>query len=223
MRRAGCCGIVRHMDATADPRADALRLWREGLTALTAADPDIAAAVAEAGEPVFELRKPGFPTLLRAIVAQQVSAASARAIWARVEAAVRPLTPEAFLALDETGMRALGFSRPKIAYATGLAEAIVSGRCDLQALAHLSDDAALAELVKLKGIGRWTAEVYLLFALGRPDVWPAQDLALAVAAQAIKRLPARPSFAEMDRLAETWRPWRSVAALLLWHYYRKMP
>ncbi len=100
---------------------------------------------------------------------------------------------------------------------------MASGACDLDALADLPDDAALAELVRLKGIGRWTAEVYLLFALGRQDVWPAQDLALAVAAQKIKNLPSRPTFAEMDALAEAWRPWRSVAAILLWHYYRKMP
>ncbi|MET4701495.1 DNA-3-methyladenine glycosylase II [Constrictibacter sp. MBR-5] len=204
-------------------RGDAVRLWREGLAALSAADPDMGRAAAEAGEPAFELREPGFPTLLRAIVAQQVSAASARAIWARLEAALHPVSAEGFLALDEEAVRGLGFSRPKLAYARGLAEAVASGACDLDALADLPDDAALAELVRLKGIGRWTAEVYLLFALGRPDVWPAQDLALAVAAQKIKNLPSRPTFAEMDALAEAWRPWRSVAAILLWHYYRKMP
>src|SRR5690606_19823799 len=122
-------------------RSDAQHVWREGLAALSAADPDIARILAEAGEPSFELREPGFPTLLRAIVAQQVSAASARAISGRIEAAVVPLTPARFLDVDETGLRALGFSRPKMAYARGLAEAIASGRLDLGALEAKSDEA----------------------------------------------------------------------------------
>ncbi|MFN4090505.1 MAG: DNA-3-methyladenine glycosylase family protein [Alphaproteobacteria bacterium] len=211
------------IDAIPPGRAAAPRLWQEGLAALLAADPDLAQVAAEAGEPPFELREPGFPTLLRAIVAQQVSAASARAIWARIEAALAPVCAAGFLALDDAAVRGLGLSRPKAAYARGLAEAIAAGRLDVAALERLPDEAVLAELVRLKGIGRWSAEVYLLFALGRPDVWPAHDLALAIAVQRIKRLDVRPGVAEMDRLAAAWRPWRGVAARLLWHYYRTMP
>ena len=209
--------------APVPPRAEPLRLWRAGLEALCGDDPDLARIVAEAGPPPLELREAGFAALLRAIVAQQVSAAAARSIWGRVSEAVRPLTPEAFLALPEEDIRALGFSRQKIAYGRGLAEAVASGRLDLDRLERLPDEEALAALVQLKGIGRWSAEVYLLFALGRPDIFPAQDLALAVAAQRIKGLEARPTPAELAALAERWRPWRSVAAILLWHYYRTAP
>lgn len=173
--------------------------------------------------PPVELREHGFPTLLRAIVAQQVSAAAARSIWGRLVEQVDPLTPEGFAALGETGIRALGFSRQKIAYGLGLADAVTSGRLDLAAITAMPDEDAIAALSALKGIGRWSAEVYLLFALGRADVWPAQDLALQVAAQRIKGLDARPTPKQMTALAEPWRPWRGAAALALWHYYRTMP
>ena len=211
------------MDSSVAPRSRAVELWQRGLDALSRSDADLARIVGEAGPPPLELREAGFSGLLRAIVAQQVSAASARAIWGRLNAAVQPLDAATFHAASDEQIRACGFSRQKIAYGRGLAEAIVSGRLDLAALETLPDEEALATLVGLKGIGRWSAEVYLLFALGRPDIFPAQDLALAVAAQRIKALPQRPSRAELIELAERWRPWRSVAAILLWHYYRSAP
>jgi DNA-3-methyladenine glycosylase II len=205
------------------PRRGAIGRWRRGLVALRDSDPAIARVLQEAGPPPLLLREHGFGTLLRAIVAQQVSAASARAIWAKVEAAVTPLTPEGFLALGETGVRALGFSRQKIDYGLGLARMIVEGRLDLRRLSKLDDEAAIAELVSIKGIGRWTAEVYLLFALGRPDIWPALDIALMTAAGKLRGLEGRPTPKEATAIAEAWRPHRSTAAILCWHDYRTMP
>lgn len=201
----------------------AVRLWWQGLEELSRMDPDLRRACDEAGPPPLELREAGFAALLRAIVAQQVSTASARAIWGRVLERVDPLAPEPFLALGEEGIRALGFSRQKIRYSLALAEELASGRLDLSALEEMEDEAALAELVRLKGIGRWSAEVYLLFALGRPNVWPADDLALAVAVQRLRKLESRPTAKQLRALGEDWRPWRSVAAIVLWHYYKLTP
>src|SRR5690606_6532194 len=161
---------------------------RPALEALAAADPDFAAAYARCGLPAVRRSDPGFAGLIRMIAGQQVSVASARAIIARLEARVQPLTAEAFLALDEAELRAIGLSRPKMRYGRLLAEAVAGGTLDLDGLAGLDDEAAMAMLTALKGIGRWTAEIYLLFALERPDVWPAGDLALCVAAQHLKRL-----------------------------------
>ena len=201
----------------------AVRLWSQGVEELSRLDPDLRRACEEAGPPPLEVREGGFPALLRAIVAQQVSNAAARSIWARVTERVDPLVPESFLLLGEEGIRSLGFSRQKIRYSMGLAEEIVAGRLDLAALEEMDDEAALAELVRLKGIGRWSAEIYLLFALGRPDVWPADDLALAVAVQRLRKLESRPTLKEMRGIGDDWRPWRSVAAIILWHYYKLTP
>ncbi|HEV2762017.1 MAG TPA: hypothetical protein VGV38_03400, partial [Pyrinomonadaceae bacterium] len=129
------------------------------------------------------------------------------------------VTPRRLLKLDDATLRAAGFSRQKTAYCRHLADALASGRLDLDALARLPDADGRAELLKLKGVGRWTADIYLLMALGRPDVWPEGDLALAVAAQRVKRLAARPTPQELEALAEPWRPLRAVAARLLWHHY----
>lgn len=214
------------MDAVAErlERAErAVRLWQQGLDELSRIDPDLRRACEEAGPPPMELREGGFAALLRAIVAQQVSNAAARSIWNRVTERVDPMDPRQFLLLGEEGVRALGFSRQKIRYSMGLAEEIVSGRLDLLALEEMGDEAALTELVRLKGIGRWSAEIYLLFALGRPDIWPADDLALAVAVQRLRKLENRPCLKEMRVLGDDWRPWRSVAAIVLWHYYKLTP
>lgn len=205
------------------PRQDRLTpaLLRQGLAAAAATDPDLADGLAKAGPPA-ELRtvEPGLPGLLRIVVGQQVSAASARAIWGRIEAEVAPLDAPALLrALDEQPPAALGLSRPKRACARGLAEAVLAGRFDPAALAALPDAAAAAAITGLKGFGPWSAAIYLLFALGRPDAWPAADLALAVAIQRMKRLITRPNRLEMDRIAESWRPWRGAVATFLWHYY----
>ena len=194
-----------------------------GLDALTAADPALAAAVAEAGPPAFELRPEGFETLVRAIVAQQVSAASARAIFGRLCDAVQPLTPARFLAAEPDAIRACGFSRPKIGYATALAEHILDGRLPLAELPGMDDAAVIGALTAVPGIGVWSAEVYMIFAMGRPDVWPAGDLALQTAQQRIRGLEQRPKPKASRELAAVWAPWRSAAAVTLWHYYRTMP
>lgn len=193
---------------------------RPALEALAATDPDFAAAYARCGLPPVRRSEPGFAGLIRMIAGQQVSVASARAIIARLEARVVPLTAETFLALDEAALSAIGLSRPKMRYGRLLAEAVAGGTLDLEGLARLDDEAALAALTAVKGIGRWTAEIYLLFALERPDVWPAGDLALCVAAQHLKRLDARPGEPAMRALGEAWRPYRSAAARFLWHLYR---
>ena len=165
-------------------------------------------------------RPPGFPALLQIIVEQQLSVASARAIWGRLAASATPLTPRSFLRLDEAALKACGLSRAKITYGRILAEAVEGGGLDLAGLARLDDEAAIETLVAIKGIGRWTAEIYLLSALARPDIWTADDLAVATATGLVKGLPERPARKEMLALGEPWRPWRSVAARLMWHYFR---
>ncbi len=182
-------------------------------------DPDLARIVAAYGPPPLWAREPGFPTLILLILEQQVSLASARAAFNRLADRLGAVTPAAFLELGDDELRSVGFSRQKSGYGRHLAQAIVDGRFDPALLPMLDDDGVRAELVKLKGIGPWTAEIYLLMVLGRPDAWPVHDLALAVAAQAVKGLPARPTPDELAALAEPWRPWRAVAARLLWHYY----
>jgi len=193
---------------------------RPALEALAARDADLAAAYRLCGLPPVRRSPAGFPGLIRMIVGQQVSTASAAAIIARLEAACPPLSAEAFLGLDDAALRAVGFSRQKVRYGRALAEAIAAGRLDIAGLPDLDDESALAALVAVPGIGRWTAEIYLLFALRRPDVWPADDLAVVKAVQAVKGLEARPDRKVMRRLGEAWRPHRSAAARLFWHYYR---
>lgn len=196
---------------------------RSGLNDLAQRDPDLAAVLNRLGPPPLWARPPGFGTLIHIILEQQVSLASARAAYERLQAAANPLTPARLLELDDETLRAVGFSRQKRAYARYLAEAIVAGTLDLAALAALDDDAVRARLQAVKGIGPWTAEIYLLMALGRADAWPAGDLGLAVAAQEIKQLEQRPDAATLTALAESWRPWRAVAARLLWHHYLSKP
>ncbi len=186
---------------------------------LAARDADLSAILAGLGALQMWDRAPGFPTLVHIILEQQVSLASARAAFDRLRIAASPLTPETFLTFDDARLKSIGFSRQKTAYARGLAQALLEGQLDLAELAGMPDDAVRRALVSIRGIGLWSADIYLLMALRRPDVWPAGDLALALAAQRIKRLPACPSPAELEALGDTWRPWRAVAARLLWHYY----
>jgi DNA-3-methyladenine glycosylase II len=164
-------------------------------------------------------REPGFPTLVHIILEQQVSLASARAAYDRLCATVSPLTPEGFLTLDDATLKAIGFSRQKTGYGRHLARSIVDGRLDLDALEAMPDDAVRAELCALKGIGPWSAEIYLLMALLRPDVWPVGDIALASAVCDVMGLDARPTPAELDAIGAAWHPWRAVAARVLWHHY----
>jgi DNA-3-methyladenine glycosylase II len=189
-----------------------------GVRELSEADPDLAHVARAYGSPPLWEREEGFATLVLTILEQQVSLASALAAFERLRAA-SPVTPESFLTFDDARLRAFGFSRQKALYCRLLARAILDGGLDLPKLSSLSDDEARAELTRLKGVGAWTAEIYLLRALLRPDAWPAGDLALQLAAQGLKRLPARPTSAELDALAEQWRPWRAVAARLLWLHY----
>jgi DNA-3-methyladenine glycosylase II len=192
---------------------------RRDIRSLAEVDADMADTLARFGYPELRSREPGFEALLRAIVGQQVSIAAAAAIWGRLAAAVDPLAPETLLARDDETLRAAGLSRQKIKYARGLADDIVSGRVRLERLPRMSDDDAIETLITLKGIGRWTAEVYLLFALGRTDMFPADDLALMTAAGHMKGLDERPDRAHVLEIAEAWRPWRGAAAHMLWHYY----
>lgn len=189
------------------------------LAELCAGDEDLAGVVARHGPPPMWERAPGFPTLVLIILEQQVSLASARAVYGRLVAATSPLTPRKFLALDAAALRALGFSRQKAAYVGELARAVAAGDFDPRALEAMPDEQARAEMLKLKGVGPWTADVYLLMALRRPDVFPAGDLGLLVAAAQVKRLAARPTPKELEALAERWRPWRAVAARILWQHY----
>jgi len=190
-----------------------------GLRDLANRDPDLAQILTELGPPPMWARPPGFPTLIHIILEQQVSLASARAAYERLLAIAAPLTPARFLALDDAALKTAGFSRQKTVYGRHLAAAVEEGRLDLDALHGLEDAVVRAELIAHKGIGPWTADIYLLVALRRPDVWPSGDLALAGAVQNVKRLPARPTPAEMDAISAAWRPWRAVAARLLWRHY----
>jgi DNA-3-methyladenine glycosylase II len=195
---------------------------RAAIARLIAQDPDLAAIEAAAGPLPWRSRPPGFPGLLQAIVAQQISNQAAAAIWGRLRVAPGALVPDGLLALSDEALRTVGLSRPKAAHARSLAAAFVDGRLDPVAIALMDDEAAIAAIATIRGLGRWTAEVYLLFALGRDDVFPAGDIALAAAAAALKGLPARPDPRGLRALSEMWRPGRALAARLLWHHWRHL-
>ena len=172
------------------------------------------------GRPPLWVRDPGFPTLVYIILEQQVSLASARAAYQRLLAATKPrLTPASFLRLSDGELKSIGFSRQKTLYTRLLAEALDRGHFDLRHLHDLHDDSARKMLIALKGIGYWTADIYLLSALRRPDIWPIGDLALATAVQEVKRLRIRPSPEKLEKMSAPWRPYRAVAARLFWHAY----
>jgi DNA-3-methyladenine glycosylase II len=192
----------------------------EGIDRLAQVDRDVARALARVGYPAPRQREPGFATLLRIMVAQQLSTRSAAAIWARLEAACgQAVTAQRFLQLEEAAFKAIGFSRQKTAYGRSLAEAVAVGALDLESLATLPEEDAIAAISALRGFGRWSAEIYLLFALGRADIFPADDLGLQVGMQKLKRLETRPNRRAMDVLADPWRPLRGCGAIFLWHYY----
>jgi DNA-3-methyladenine glycosylase II len=194
--------------------------FAEGVDALCAADADLAAVVDAFGAPPIWRRPAGFPTLALLILEQQVSLASAKAACDKLTAAAGgALDPAALLALDDDAMRGCGVSRQKTRYIRILAGAVADGALRLDRLARADDEAVRTALTAITGIGNWTADIYMMMALGRPDVWPVGDLALQVAAQAVKRLPERPAPDALVDLGEAWRPWRAVAARILWHYY----
>lgn len=197
--------------------------YSRGLKQLTQSDSDLARVLAEHGRPPLWERDEGFPTLVQIILEQQVSLASAKAAFNKLLSIARPLTPASFLALDDSALKAAGFSRQKIIYVRHLAEVIHDGRLNLDALSVMSDDDVRGELQKVKGIGRWSAEIYLLMAMLRPDAWPNGDLALVIAVEEIKRLPARPGPLELEAISRQWQPWRAIAARLLWMHYLNRP
>ncbi len=189
-----------------------------GLDALAAREPAFAAALARVGYPAPRIRARGYATLLRTIVGQQVSVKAADAVWRKLEALGDPTNPAVITGLDDDMLRACGFSRQKTGYARSLADEVLSGRLDLDNL-PADDEEAVAQLVSVKGIGRWSAEVYLLFAEGRPDIWPAGDLAVQIETGRILGHPERPSEKLTRDLAEPWRPYRGAAAIFTWHHY----
>ena len=190
----------------------------EGVEAL-AAEAVFRAILERAGVPHFRRRRNGFPTLLHIILEQQVSIDAAAAMHRRLAGLCEPLAPAPFLALDDATLRSCGFSRQKMDYGRRLAALVASGEFDFTRLAAAEDTAALATLVNLKGIGRWSAEIYLIFALGRPDIWPAGDLGLQLAVVECLGLPDRLKEPALREFGEAWRPWRSVAACLFWQSY----
>lgn len=193
---------------------------RKAVDALAALDPDVAQALRRIGYPDPRNRDPGFATLVRIVLAQQVSTASAAALWRKLEGLTGgEVTPERFLALEDADLRAAGFSARKAEYARGLANAVLVGDLDVPALVELDEEDAIARITRLRGFGRWSAEIYLLFALGRADVFPADDLAVQIAFQRLKRLETRPPAKELRLLARPWSPFRGAGAVFLWHYY----
>jgi len=190
-----------------------------GLDTVAKRDPAIARALKLAGHPEPRIRDRGYRTLLRTIVGQQVSVAAASSMWRKLEAALgEDMLPETLLAADFDSLRACGLSRQKQGYARSLCELVVSGELDLEQL-PADDEEAIARLTRIKGIGRWSAEIYLLFAEGRPDIWPAGDLAVQAGIGRIMGLAERPSEKEVRALAEAWRPHRGAVAILTWHCY----
>ena len=198
-------------------------LTRKGLAdatkTLATFDDDLARILSRFGGPPLWARRPGFVTLIRIILEQQVSLASARAIYRRLAESVDPLTPDRLIETGSTRLRSLGLTRQKTAYCLNVAEAIETRALDLRQVGRSDDDTAMSLLIEIKGVGPWTAECYLLMALRRPDVWPAGDIALATAVQEVKGLRQRPSPQQLTRIAENWRPHRAAAARMLWHHY----
>jgi DNA-3-methyladenine glycosylase II len=186
---------------------------------LAARDQLLANIYATHGDPPLWRRASGFRTLVHIILEQQVSLGSAKSMLNRLEADIQPFTPERFVELGDAHLRDLGVTRQKSSYLLHLAESIVSGELNFRKLSRLSDDQVLVQLTGIKGIGSWSANIYLLMAMRRADIWPAGDLALAVAIKELHGLAARPSPEELEQIAEQWRPYRAVAARMLWQYY----
>ena len=190
-----------------------------GLQLLASRDVDLANILNSLDNPPRWQREADFATLIRLILEQQVSLAAAKAVFERLGKIANPLTPENFLSLEDTQLREIGFSRQKTRYGKALANAIANDELDLDQLAELDNTTIRTQLKRIKGIGDWTVDNYLLMALQRQDVFPQGDLALAIAVQKVKKLTHRPKPQELAVIAENWRPWRAIAARILWHYY----
>jgi DNA-3-methyladenine glycosylase II len=193
--------------------------YEDGIAELVTRDKGLAAIVLKWGKPPFWTHTPGFPGIVLSILSQQVSLESAQAAFTKLEAEIGPIGATAFLSLGDTKLREIGFSRQKASYVRGVAQAMTTGELDFGVLETLDDDQIRQKLMEIKGIGRWTADTYLLFALRRSDAWPSGDLALAKSIQEVKGLANVPGFDEVDRIAHSWKPWRAVAARILWHSY----
>jgi DNA-3-methyladenine glycosylase II len=186
-------------------------------------DTDLAQILTDHGTPPLWAREPGFVTLLRIILEQQVSLTSAAAMFGRLTTNIEPLTPATVLEAGAPFLRSFGVTRQKATYFINVAQAIESGELDLDKVGRSDDETAIEQLTSIKGIGPWTAKIYLLMALGRQDVWPVGDIALATAAKNLKGLEQRPTQPELSEMAKAWRPHRATAARLLWHYYLNSP
>ena len=192
---------------------------QHGIDSVAEIEPAFAAALAAAGYPEPRIRPTGYHTLLRTIVGQQVSVAAAASVWNKMEAELgADMLPETLLARDFDALRACGLSRQKQGYVRSLCELVASGQLNLENLPQ-DDEAAISELVTIKGIGRWSAEIYLLFAEGRPDIWPAGDLAVMAGLHKILSLDERPDEKQTRAMAESWRPHRGAIAIFTWHCY----
>ena len=192
---------------------------KTSLDAIAVIEPGFAAAIAATGYPEPRLRDPGYATLLRTIVGQQVSVAAAASVWNKLEALLgKGCSPEKLIAQDFDALRACGLSRQKQGYARSLAELVMTGALPLDAL-PADDEEAITYLTQVKGIGRWSAEIYLLFAEGRTDIWPAGDLAVQEGVGRLLKMEARPSEKDIREIAENWRPHRGAAAIFTWHIY----
>lgn len=194
-------------------------IFHYALTFLAKSDSDFAEIMTKFGKPPLWERATGFPTLLQIILEQQVSLAAAKAVFNRLCNLVQPLTPENFLLLEDIVLRNIGFSRQKTLYCRELASAIVQGQLDLSELEIMEEMKIRSELKRIKGIGDWTVDIYLLMALLRPDVFPKGDLGIAIALQKLKGLTTRPTPTQIEAISQQWRPWRAVATRILWHYY----
>ena len=209
-----------------DPRCPAClsrKDLRRAVAELSGRDPDLGAVVQRLGQPPLWARRPGFSTLVQIVLEQQVSLASARAALGRLRAAIGRITPQRVAALSEDELRSHGLTRQKARYCRDLAGLVISGKLDLQQIANADDGTARQALLAVRGIGPWTADVYLLMALLRPDVWPDGDLALIATVGGLKRLQPSAAAIRVRRIAAAWRPWRSVAARILWHHYLSPP
>jgi DNA-3-methyladenine glycosylase II len=201
------------------PRALTRETLAEGVRFLARGDADFAALYRRNGLPPMWARRPGFPTLVHIVLEQQVSIAAARSLFRRVSGAIGGMTPERVLERGVLGLHRLGITRQKASYCHALAQAIADGSLSLGGIARAEDGAGRSALLELRGIGPWSADIYYLMALRRPDVWPAGDLALAIALHEVKGLRRRPDAGRQLEISAAWAPWRSVAARLLWHYY----
>lgn len=207
------------MSEPSSPAALTDETYRWGISELAKQDSGLAGVVSRWGNPPFWTDAPGFPGIVISILAQQVSMESAQATFTKLENTIGSVNPEGFVSLDVDKLRAIGFSRQKASYVRGVAQGIMAGEIDFEALQSMDDDEARTRLMQIRGIGAWTADTYLLFALRRPDAWPSGDLALVKAIGELRGLPTTPSSEEVDRIADHWKPWRAVAARILWHYY----